>query len=127
MYTGHWSHWGGHHHHGGHHHEGHGFYPAMLLAREIDADTATPSKDGLVGGSRPAFLSVEYLVDAGASSPSVKITTAAGGSSATWTDDTPPQGYTVRQAVLSAAPGTKVTLAVNNVTARLRWCELVCC
>lgn len=101
--------------------------PAMLLAREIDADTATPSQDGLVGGSRPAFLSVEYLVDPGAVSPTVKVTTAAGGASATWSDDTPVEGYTVRQAFLSAAPGTKVTLAVNNAIARLRWCELVCC
>jgi hypothetical protein len=99
----------------------------MLLAREIDADTATPSKDGLVGGARAVFLSLEYLVDAGAPAPTVSVTTASGGSSATWSDATPPVGYTVRQAVLSAAPGTKVTLAVNNATARLRWCELVCC
>jgi hypothetical protein len=102
-------------------------YPAMLLAREVDADTAAPSKDGFIGGSRQVFLSLEYLVDTGASSPTVKVTTASGGSSATWSDDTPAEGYTVRQAVLSAAPGTKVTLAVNNATARLRWCELVCC
>jgi hypothetical protein len=121
MYTGYWNHCGGHGH-GGHH-----GWPAMLLAREIDADTTTPSQDGLVGGARPVFLSLEYLVDSGAASPSVTVTTAAGGSSATWSDSTPPVGYTVRQAVLSAAPGTKLTLAVNNATARLRWCELVCC
>ena len=101
--------------------------PAMVLAREIDADTATPSKDGLVGGARPVFLSIEYLVDAGAASPTVKVTTAAGGSNATWSDDTPVEGYTVRQSLLGATPGTKVTLTVNNAIARLRWCELVCC
>jgi hypothetical protein len=122
MYTGYWSHCGDdqpptHHH----------VSPAMLLAREIDVDTATPSKDGLVGGARPVFLSLEYLVDAGAASPTVKVVTASGGSSATWSDDAPVEGYTVRQAVLSAAPGTKVTVAVNNAIARLRWCELVCC
>nr|MEA2799106.1 hypothetical protein [Phenylobacterium sp.] len=122
MYTGYWSHCGGHQPPKDYH-----AYPAMLLAREIDADTATPSKDGLVGGSRPVFLSLEYLVDAGAAAPTVKVTTAAGGSNATWSDDTPAEGYTVRQAVLSAPPGTKVTLAVNNAVARLRWCELVCC
>lgn len=122
MYTGHWGHCGGHepptHYH---------FDPAMLLAREVEVDTATPSKDGLVGGARAVFLSLEYLVDAGAASPKVKVTTAAGGSSATWSDDAPAEGYTVRQAVLSAAPGTKVTVSVNNAIARLRWCELVCC
>ena len=122
MYTGYWNHCGGHQ--PSHHHHAD---PAMLLAREIEVDTATPSRDGLVGGARPVFLSLEYLVDAGAASPTVKIATAAGGSSATWTDDAPAEGYTVRQAVLSAAPGTKVTVAVNNAIARLRWCELVCC
>ena len=121
MYSGHWSHCG--HQPAGHHH----FYPAMLVAREIDVDTATPSRDGLVGGARTVFLSLEYLVDAGAASPTIKVTTAVGGSSATWSDDTPAEGYTVRQAVLSAAPGTKVTLSANNAIARLRWCELVCC
>ena len=121
MYTGSWSHHG--HHKPGCHHS----YPAMLLAREIDADTSTPSQDGFVGGARPVFLSLEYLVDAGAKSPAVKVTTTASGSSATWSDDAPAEGYTVRQAVLSAAPGTKVTLSVNNAFARLRWCELVCC
>jgi len=122
MYTGYWN--ACHGHHASKYHQ---FYPAMLMAREIDADTATPSKDGLVGGLRPVFLSLEYLVDAGAASPTVKVTTAAGSSSATWSDDTPAEGYTVRQSVLSAAPGTKVTLAVNNAIARLRWCELICC
>ncbi len=120
MYTGYWN-----HHHGQWKHE-HGFAGALLV-REVDADTTTTSSDGLVGGARPVFLSLEYLVDAGASSPSVTVTTADGSSSATWSDATPPTGYTVRQAVLSAAPGTKVTLAVNNAMARLRWCELVCC
>lgn len=124
MYTGYWSPCGDYQPPGHHHHP---VSPAMLLAREIDVDSATPSKDGLVGGARPVFLSLEYLVDAGAVSPTVKITTAAGGSSATWSDDAPAEGYTVRQAVLSAAPGTKVTVAVNNALARLRWCELVCC
>lgn len=121
MYTGYWNHCG--HQPPNYHH----VYPAMLLAREIDADTGTPSKEGLVGGARPVFLSLEYLVDAGAVSPAVKVTTVAAGSSATWSDNTPAEGYTVRQAVLSAAPGTKVTLAVSNAIARLRWCELVCC
>lgn len=123
MYTGYWSQCGGGHHAAQYHH----FDPAMLLAREIDVDAATPSKDGMVGGARAVFLSLEYLVDAGAASPAVKVTTAAGGSSATWSDDAPVEGYTVRQAVLSAAPGTKVTVSVNNAIARLRWCELVYC
>ena len=119
MYTGYWSHYG--HQPSNCHH----FYPALLVAREVFMMFFV--RWGLVGGARRVFLSLEYLVDAGAASPTVKVTTAAAGSSATWSDDTPAEGYTVRQAVLSAAPGTKVTLAVNNAIARLRWCELVCC
>jgi hypothetical protein len=125
MYSGYWNHCGGQGSAKGHYGGGHA--AAMLLAREIDADTTTPSRDGMVGGERPVFLSLEYIVDAGASSPTIKVTTAAGSSSATWSDAAPAEGYTVRQAVLSAAPGTKVTLDVNNLIARLRWCELVCC
>lgn len=106
----------------------HGYrYPAMLVPREIDADAGTPSQDGLVGGTGPVCLSLEYLIDAGAGSPTVKVTTASEGSSATWSDDAPATGYTVRQAVLTVNPGTKVTLAVNNAMARLRWCETMCC
>jgi hypothetical protein len=125
MYTGHrecYGHgWPGHHHYYPH------YYPAMLVAHEIDADSTTPSQNGLVGGTRQASLSLEYLVDAGASSPSVKVTTASGGSSATWSDDAPATGYTVRQGVLTVSPGTKVTLAVTDAMARLRWCETICC
>ena len=106
---------------------GHHYYPAMLVPREIDADSSTTSQDGLIGGTWPVSLSIEYLVESGTASPSVKITTVSDGGSATWSADTPATGYTVRQAVLSATPGTKVTLTVNNVTARLRWCETICC
>jgi hypothetical protein len=121
MYTGAWDCYGRAAPHGHHHN------PAMLIPREIDADSGTPSRDGLVGGMRPAALSLEYLVEAGASAPAVKVSTAADGSSATWSEDSPKTGYTVREAVLTVSPGTKVTLTVNNVTARLRWCEMVCC
>ena len=103
------------------------YYPAMVVPREIDADSTTPSQDGLVGGAQQVALSLEYLVDAGATSPTVQVITAAGGSSATWSDTAPATGYTVRQAVLTVTPGTKVTLAVNNAMARLRWCETICC
>jgi hypothetical protein len=100
---------------------------AVVVTREIEVDSTTPSKDGLVGGSSQVSLSLEYLVDAGAASPSVTLTTVTDGTSATWSDTAPATGYTVQQAVLSVKPGTKLTLAVNNAMARVRWCETVCC
>lgn len=101
--------------------------PAVVMICEIDVDSTTPSRDAMIGGLRPAQLSVEYLVETGATSPSVEVTTSTGAVSATWSDNAPPVGYTVQQAILSAAPGTKVTLAASNAMARLRWCETVCC
>ena len=120
MYTGYWSHYG--HQPPNCHH----FYPALLVAREIDAvRPRRPRKASSAARGRSSSPWNTWWMPA--ASPTVKVTTAAAGSSATWSDDTPAEGYTVRQAVLSAAPGTKVTLAVNNAIARLRWCELVCC
>ncbi len=57
----------------------------------------------------------------------MKVTTTSDGASATWGDDAPSAGYHVQEALLSVTPGTKVTLDVNNATARLRWCETICC
>ena len=100
---------------------------AVVVPQDIAVDSAKPSKDGLVGGTAQASLSLEYLVDAGAASPSVKLTTVTDGVSSTWSDAAPPTGYTVQHAVLSVNPGTKLTLAVNNAIARVRWCETLCC
>ena len=55
-------------------------------------------------------------------------TTTSNGAIATWSDTAPAVGYHVQEAVLLLVKaGTKVSLSVNNVTARLRWCERVCC
>ena len=100
----------------------------VTVPRDLSADATTTTATGLVGGSQPASLSVEYLVDSGASSPSVKITLAApDGTTSDWSDTAPAAGYHVQEALITAKPGTKLTLAVNNVTARVRWCERVCC
>lgn len=100
----------------------------LKVPREIDADTTSSSASALVGGGADKIsLSLEYLVEAGATSPSVKVTTSSDGGSATWSDDTPSTGYHVQEALLSVTPGSKVTLNVNNATARLRWCETICC
>jgi len=100
----------------------------LTVPRDLSADATNTTATGLVGGSQSVSLSVEYLVDSGAASPSVKVTLAApDGTSSDWTDSAPVAGYHVQEALLSAKAGTKLTLTVNNVTARLRWCEHVCC
>lgn len=106
----------------------------VKVPRELFAAPATgqnpppPVPTALISGSRPISLSLEMLVATGAQTPSVTVnTTTADGVNATWTDSTPAVGYRVKEAFLSVTPGTTVTLKVSNVTARLRWCETVCC
>jgi hypothetical protein len=100
---------------------------STLIPRDLDADPKNASQQTLVGGSTQVSLSLEYLVETGAVSPSVTLTTTSEGASATWSDTAPAVGYHVREGLLSVTAGTKVTLTVNNATARLRWCERVCC
>ncbi len=100
----------------------------VTVPRDLAADATNTTVTGLVGGSQQVSLSLEYLVDSGASSPSVKVSLVApDGTSSDWSDSAPAAGYHVQEALLSAKAGTKLTLTVNNVTARLRWCERVCC
>ena len=99
----------------------------LKVPQVIDVQQSTTPQTSLVGGSESASLSLEYLVESGAASPSVTLTTTLGGSTSTWADAAPSVGYHVQEGVLSAQPGTKITLAVNNTTARVRWCETICC
>jgi hypothetical protein len=99
----------------------------ITVPRDLDADPTNTSEQSLVGGSEQVSLSLEYLVETGAVSPSVTLTTTSDGTTATWSDATPAVGYHVQAALLSVKAGTKVSLKVNNATARLRWCERICC
>jgi len=99
----------------------------ITVPRDIDVDTENSSRQALVGGSSQASLSVEYLVETGAEAASVNVTATLDGVDTTWSDSAPAGGYHVQEAVMSVKPGTKVSIKVNNVTARLRWCERICC
>ena len=99
----------------------------IRIPRDLDADQKAASQQALIGGVDPVSVSVEYLVESGAASPSVTLTTTSNGTSSTWSDASPAVGYHVQEALLSLKPGTKVNVTVNNVTARVRWCETVCC
>lgn len=100
----------------------------VTVPRDIDADATNTTANGLVGGTEKASLSLEYLIEKGASSPSVTVTlTAPDGTTSDWSDTAPTVGYHVHEELLKAKPGTKVTLTVSAATARVRWCERICC
>lgn len=100
----------------------------MTVAQQVDATGTATSSTVLVGGHGDAYLTVEYLVESGATGPSVTVTAAdPGGATSTWTDTGLSVGFHVQERFLGVKPGTKLSLAVNNVTARLRWCESICC
>src|SRR5262249_58664550 len=69
----------------------------ITVPRDLAADAKNASAQALVGGSEQVSLSIEYLVDTGASSPSVKVSTTSGGATATWSDTSPAVGYHVQE------------------------------
>ena len=100
---------------------------SMTLPQEVSVDNATSMKEALIGGTTNASLTLEFATDAGATSPSVKVTVEIGTSSSTWQETSMTDGYHVKSQLLSVEPGAKVTLEVTEAIARLRWCETICC
>ena len=98
---------------------------SQYVPMEIAADTANPSKQALVGGEEKANLLLEYSPDAGAASPSVKVTITDSTGDATFNITSVPAGYHVKRDFASAAPGATVKLDVGACSAHLRWFELV--
>lgn len=99
----------------------------VVLPRELAVDDVTSSKSDIVGGHTQATFTVEYVIDAAAPAPAVQVKLEAMGASSTWDATDLAAGYHVREAFLTAAPGTKVTLSATDAIARLRWCERICC
>jgi len=99
----------------------------QTVVEEIDADPTTTTKTGMVGGRGESRLAVEYSVASGAASPSVTVTVVSGGTTTNWSDATPSAGYHLYDGLGPVAAGATVTLTVANATARVRWCERVCC
>jgi hypothetical protein len=99
----------------------------MISPYELAIASGGATAQAFVGGAAPARLSLEYVVDDGASSPTIKVTTVSAGSTSTWEETAPASGYQVKSDFMSVQPGTKVTLDATETTARLRWCETFCC
>lgn len=99
----------------------------QVVVHEIEADATTPSKSALIGGRGESRLTVEYYVAQNAQNPQVTLTIVADGQTTTWTDQNIAAGYHVHEELTKVKAGGMVTLATTNATARLRWCETVCC
>jgi len=99
-------------------------YPQTVV-HEIEVATSTTA-EALVGGLAPAQLTLEYLVESGATSPSVTVTVTADGQTTTMSETNTAPSYYTRQ-LSPARPGSKLMLQASNALARLRWCEIVCC
>jgi hypothetical protein len=99
----------------------------MTVPHELAVEPTTSPQQALIGGRCDVRLSLEYLVEAGAGSPEVKVTITSDGTTSTWSDTGIAQGYHVKEDFLSVKPGGKVTIEVTDAVARLRWCEVICC
>jgi hypothetical protein len=100
----------------------------LTVPQQIDATGGETPSAVLVGGHDNAHLTLEYLVETGATDPKVTVTAVQpDGATATWTDTGIAVGFHVQEKFLTVKPGTKVKLEVSSVTARLHWCETICC
>lgn len=116
----------GHHHHHDCYQSGCHETP-MVSPYELSVASGGATASALVGGAATVRLSLEYLVDAGATSPSITVTTASGGTTSTWQETTPASGYQVKPGFLTIPPGTTLTVDATEAAARVRWCETFCC
>lgn len=101
----------------------------VLVPQQIDA-TGDARPTAMVGGLGDAYLTLEYLVEADAADTTVTVNAVQpDGTNSTWTDNGAGVGFHVKEQFLAVKPGAKLTLEVKdiNVTARLRWCETICC
>jgi hypothetical protein len=99
----------------------------IVVPRELEVDPANSPRNGLVGGHADAHLTLEYLVEDGAAAPAVEVSLKSNGTTTTWSATDVDPGYHVEEGFLPAPPGTRVTVTVTDASARLRWCERICC
>jgi hypothetical protein len=99
----------------------------MVSPYELAVASGGASAEAFVGGAAPVHVSLEYVVDDGAATPSIKVTTVSDGSSSTWEETAPAAGYQVKSDFTTLQPGAKLTLEATEAAARLRWCETFPC
>jgi hypothetical protein len=89
----------------------------------------TQEATAFIGGGCCVHLSVEYAPNTPTAVSKVAVIVQdVDGTHMAWEKtEQPGAGYQVKEGVISTRPGSKVTLAVSNMTARIRWCEIFSC
>jgi hypothetical protein len=98
----------------------------FVLVHELEADPSSAAASTFAGAHGGRNAVVEYLVDTGASGPSIEVTVVSDGMTDNWTDSAPASGFHVHH-LGHLSPGAKVTLTVAAAMARVRWCEAIWC
>jgi hypothetical protein len=101
--------------------------PSTIVPFELSVTGATSPQEALVGGSGAVRPTLEYLVAAGAAAPEVTVTITLDGTTTTWSESAIAEGYHVKDDFAAIEPGAVVRLEAVDATARLRWCERLCC
>ena len=96
-----------------------------VVPKEISADKTTNTAQATIGGAENAFLSLEYLKDAGAPASNIKVTITDPSGTGEWNITTIPDGFQAKVDFASAVPGATVKLVVTGCTAQLKWFERV--
>ena len=97
------------------------------LVREITVDPSSTPAEETIGGSAAVRLTLEYMPEDGATTPSIRFTMVGAGVTSTWAENPVPSGYHVKSDFPAVSPGAKVTVEVAEAIARLRWCEVINC
>lgn len=101
----------------------HGEY--VPFVRELLATTAAPEASTIIGGEEAVAITLEFLADTGAESPSATLTIDDGTGATAIEEKDFGAEYQTRSGYFDLLPGTKLQLNVTNCTARVRWIERV--
>lgn len=91
-------------------------------------ETLSGYESTVIGGGCCSYLSIEY--NFGVSKLPAAIVVMVVDSESTilsWIKVVKDEGYAVKQGIISTNPGARLHVAVVNVTARIRWCEVYSC
>ena len=95
----------------------------QVAAKDISASTAANSAQATVAGVGSAFLSLQYLKDAGAPESSITLTITDSSGTGEWNITTLLDGFQEKGDFAVATPGATVKLDVTGCTAQLSWFE----
>ena len=82
-----------------------------------------------IGGACCVYLSIEYVPSSptGSSQVVVMVQDAEGTLLGWGKTEQPGAGYTIKECIITTKPGADLAVAVTNMTARVRWCEIFSC